>query len=155
MFGVLNNTEIETLKQFASSPVGFILGVILNTIVGGIEQVTSSVLYSIQVIFVGEDPTSPAGQKGLADIPVYIGEMIYRLTAPTNNSVYGSVGNAIITTVEIPVSVFLDLARQAGPLEPVVIAAGVSTSAVAIAYVLRFLLVFLADAIPGAEALLP
>lgn len=146
----LQGNTAAVLKRFGKSPVGFVLGIILSTIVGVIAEVTSALLRAVNVVFFGSGPGTD-GKLGIVDLPTFIGELIAAVLGPG-----GPVGGAIVAAVRIPFDAFQQILAAVPPtLEPIVIAGGVAGSTILIARILRFLLEVGADAIPGAEALLP
>lgn len=149
----LSEEQNRVLSSFARRPVGFVLGIILSEVLSGIEAVTTAFVSAISLVLVGSGPGTSGEYLGLADIPLYLGELVVGIVQPTGEG--ETIGGAIISIAEIPVGVVVDFAGRAGPLEPVVLATGAAGGIIAVAWLLRQLLVLGADAVPGAEVLLP
>ena len=64
------------LQAFASSPLGFLLGLILTPLVDGVEGVVSEILWAINYIFYGHSRSSTIGDIGLVDVPVVLANTV-------------------------------------------------------------------------------
>jgi hypothetical protein len=140
-------SNLEVLKTFAGSPVGFIIGAVLSPVVSGIQLGIVSVIDALDVVFTGTDPGTD-GQLGLADLPLFLGETAFDVLAPRPRG-ETTVGDALLTIPRTYVDFVTDLATQAGPAEPVVQAAGAAGGIVAIGYLTRLTLAVGADLVPG------
>lgn len=143
-------TNSDILRSFLTSPVAFILGAIISTLVGGIETITTAVLDSVSFVFFGADgaPSFGTGNGaiGIVDIPGYFAGLFIETARP--------LGLAIIDVAALPLEVATDLAQGAGPLAPILVAAAGVLYFLAALWVLRTVVRILIDAIPGGGAFL-
>ncbi|WP_018259338.1 hypothetical protein [Halomicrobium katesii] len=64
-----DQSTIDVLQTFGSSPVGFIFGVVLTPILNGIEGVVRLILYYLNLVAFGDSRASTDGTLGLVDVP--------------------------------------------------------------------------------------
>ena len=64
------------LTEFAASPTGFILGLILTPLLNGVEGVVEEALWAINYVFFGHSRSSTLGDLGLVDVPVVIADTL-------------------------------------------------------------------------------
>lgn len=142
----------DVLATFARSPIAFVLGIVLQALVGGLQGLTNVFLEAITVVFFGSSP-GLTGQLGLADMPLYFGSLVAGFIRPTPGG-RSSLGDAVIAMFNIPISALLDIASEAGPAEPIVIALGAGGLVITLAFVLRKLVDAVLSSVPFLEGLL-
>lgn len=134
-------------KAFGSNPVGFILGAVLSTILGGIQTLVSALIDAILFLALGSDYTiSATGTLGIADIPVFAVSLV------TGSA--GTVVGALTSTIRELNRAAVGIATAAGPLSPVIYAAILAAAMIALAWALRTLIAVIADAVPGLQGVL-
>lgn len=133
----------DTLTAFGSSPIGFVLGAVLSTLLGGLEAITVAVLDSIRVVFVGTGPGT-TGTLGVADLPLLLGEVLFATT--------GMLGLRLQFAVSAAVGSLIDVTEAFGPLQPVAFAALVAGIGIVVAWAARLAIEIVLDAVPGGGA---
>lgn len=136
----------EPLEKFAAHPVAFILGVVLQRLLGGIETMVTAILDAIQYVFVGDSVNSTEGDLGVADIPMVAANML--------TGAGDTVGSSVLETLDTFVTAITDTALAFGPLSPVALAVEIGVVLVILYYVTTTLLRMALDLIPGAGGLL-
>jgi len=137
----------QVLKSLSKNPAGFVLGAVLTTVLAGVETIVEGFIDGILFLALGEDYVlSTTGKLGVADLPLYIVDLL------------GGAGSVITTAIVAAVREFnrsaVAFATAAGPLSPLLYAAILALSVVAVAWTLRTALSLLADAIPGLQGLI-
>lgn len=130
-----------TLKAFGRNPVAFVLGIILSTLLNGLEVMSTALFNSIQFVFVGSSAGSTSGQFGIEDIFLVTAELVIGAGQP--------VGSAILAVASFPGNVAIELASDAGLLAPIILAAGAGFYLIVAASVIRLSIEVGADIIPG------
>lgn len=133
------------LKAFASSPLGFILGLILTPLLNGVESVVARIIWAINLIFLGEARSSTEGAFGLADVPVVI----------ANTLIEGgsAIGKPILDGVIAPgVQLVIEFFNWTGPAE--LLGAAIVFALVVVTYssAIRTAVEIALDFIPGGGA---
>ncbi|TKX85761.1 hypothetical protein EXE43_11965 [Halorubrum sp. SS5] len=141
----------ETLRRFASSPTGFILGAILSPLLRGLNNVVVTFLDLITFVFQGSGP-GLIGTLGLADIPLFIGTELIEIGAIIGGS--SVEGTGLLGIVSTVIDAGTAFASIGGPLAPIILAG----EAVVVLYVFAFaterIILVIADAVPGLAGIL-
>ncbi len=134
------------IKKLASSPVAFILGVVLNQLIGGVETITTAILDALLFVFVGDSATTTDGALALADIPLYVAEVLIGAVQP--------VATGIRTVARTFIDAITSVALAFGPLSPVVLAVAVGVVLVVSYYLMMALIRVALDVVPGLGGLI-
>jgi hypothetical protein len=134
------------LSDFADSPRGFVLGLILTPLIEGLENIVIETLWVVNLVLVGENRGSTAGSLGIADIPLVLARMSVKAGQ--------SVGRPVLETLGFVMRTSVKLGQSMGPW-------GLIGSAILIVAViwtfsasLRLGLAVALEAIPGGGAIL-
>ena len=99
----------DVLKQFSTSPVGFIFGVVLTPILNGLDTVVAKSLDLVYVVVYGHSRSAAIGTLGIADIPLILANLFI--------DAGDTIGEPILTVVIRPFSeAVVGFAEWAGPL---------------------------------------
>jgi hypothetical protein len=137
----------ETLKRFGKQPLAFTLGLFLNYILGGAEDVLVSLLDAIWFLFVGDSAGSTDGHWGVEDVALYPMELVV--------GAGDTIGSGIIEKVGMVTESMVSIALQFGVLAPVVLAFEIAIVLVVFWLGLRTLVRVALDIIPGLGGILP
>lgn len=131
----------ETFKRFGKSPVAFVLGAILNVLLGGVEAIVRALADAFFAVFVGSKPMSTEGVYGLADIPLLALEVLMA----------GGqfVGGMILSSIRAYTTGAVEFALSFGMFSPLILTAEVVVVIVLTYVAATTLLRIAADAIPG------
>lgn len=135
----LQGNTATVLRDFAEAPVGFAAGIVLNIIVGGLENVTEAVISALYVLYEGSSRGSAAGMLGVADIP--------RVAANTLGSVGRVTGSALLDALTQFFETVESAAGAAGSVAPIIAAIAVAVVILAVAYLARFAWTLLVDSL--------
>ncbi|WP_158598773.1 MULTISPECIES: hypothetical protein [unclassified Haloarcula] len=138
-------TERATLlSDFASSPTGFILGLILTPLLNGVEGVVEKVLWAINYVFFGHSRSSTVGDLGLVDVPAVI--------ATTLIDAGSAIGEPVLSVIGSGVQLLIDFFDWTGPAG--LLGAAIVFAIVVVAYstYLRTAIESALDFIPGGGA---
>ncbi|KOX96945.1 hypothetical protein [Halorubrum tropicale] len=141
----------ETLRRFASSPTGFILGAILSPLLRGLNNVVVTILDLITFVFQGSGP-GLVGTLGLVDIPLFIGTELVEAGAIIGGS--SVEGTGLLGVVSTVIDAGAAFASIGGPLAPVILAGEVVVVAYVFAFVTERIVLVIADAVPGLAGIL-
>lgn len=112
----------EPVQKFAAAPAGFIVGALLDTLLGGVETIVTAFLDAVLFVFEGSEVGSTDGFWGIADIPRYAASLL--------GDVFGVAGTSLITAVGGLFATFQGAASAAGPFAPLL--AGVTMGGIII-----------------------
>jgi len=141
----------ETLRRFASSPTGFILGAILSPLLRGLNSVVIEFLDLITFVFQGSGP-GLVGTLGLADIPLFIGTELVEIGATIGGS--SVEGTGLLGIVSTVVDAGTAFASIGGPLAPIILAGEVVVVVYVFAFITQRIILVIADAVPGLAGIL-
>lgn len=141
----------QTLQRFVSAPQGFILGAVLTPLLNGLNSIVVGALDLIVFVFQGDGPGLD-GTLGVADIPLFIGSKLVTVGSIIGGS--AADGTGLLGALDTIVSIGTTFATFGGPLAPVILAGEVVLVAYVFAFVVRRIILVIADAIPGAAGLL-
>lgn len=120
----------QPVQKFAAAPIGFIVGALLDTLLGGVETILKAFLGAIVFVFEGDSVGSTAGMWGIADIP--------RFGANLLAGAFGSVGGGLLDALD-GLFVTLQVAvSAAGPAAPLFVGGSIAVAIVVAAYVAQF-----------------
>ena len=140
-----------TLRRFAASPQGFILGAILSPLLRGLENVVVTVLDLITFVFQGDGP-GLTGTFGIADIPLFIGTTLVDIGAEIGGSAIE--GEGILGLLSTLVDAGTSFASMGGPLAPIILAGEVVVVVYVFAWTTQRIILVIADAVPGLAGIL-
>ncbi|WP_244629383.1 hypothetical protein [Halorubrum sp. PV6] len=140
-----------TLKRFASSPQGFILGAILSPLLRGLENVVVTVLDLITFVFQGDEP-GLTGTFGIADVPLFIGTKLVSIGATIGGSAIE--GTGLLGLLSRLVDAGTGFASAGGPLAPIILAGEVVVVVYMFAWTTQRIILVIADAVPGLAGIL-
>jgi len=132
---------LETLRRFGRNPIAFVLGAVLQALLGGVEAIVTALLDAIRFLFVGSDPTGTDGQLGIADVPLLAAELV--------TGAGDTVGSAILASTGMYVDAVTETALAFGPLSPVAVAAAIAVTLYVGYHIGMAVIRVVADVIPG------
>lgn len=141
----------DVLTAFGRSPSGFVLGVVLSTVLGGLEVVVTTVLNALNTLFVGSGP-GLSGTLGIADVPLLVGSLLTDVGRAIGFGTATQPG--LIDVAESATTALINLASSFGPLAPVALAVIVAGLGIATAWLARTVLEIVVDVVPGGGALI-
>ena len=68
----LEGINLDILRDFTSSPQGFVLGLILTPLLDGLEDLVVEVLGLVNLLFFGTSEATTGETLGVADVPVVL-----------------------------------------------------------------------------------
>ena len=142
-----DESTLDVLQTFGSSPVGFIFGVILTPILNGIEGIAITGLELFNLVIFGDARGSAAGMIGIADIP----RVSAGLLIDAGNLIRGPV---IEMAIDPLANGLVDVARWSGPWGLLGAVIALAVLANLYAGTLRKALEIVLDLIPGGGAIL-
>ena len=141
----------ETLKRFAKSPQGFILGAILSPLINGLNDVVVTFLDLIVFVFRGSGP-GLVGTYGIADVPLFIGTKLIGIGSTIGGSAVD--GTGVLGILDRIVGAGTQIASIGGPLAPIILAGEIVVVVYVLAFVTERIILVIADAVPGAAGIL-
>jgi len=142
-----DDSTIETLKTFGSSPAGFIFGIVLTPLLNGFETVVLRTLDLVNLVFYGDFRSSTYGMLGLADIPTESARILVQagniVGDPIVNDIFGPIGDMLAA-----------LAAWAGPYGLLGAAIALVVLANVFSETIRLAIEVVLDIIPGGGALI-
>lgn len=142
----LGEDEVEVLSDFATSPAGFALGIVLEPLLEGLEDIVIDAINGILLIFVGDEVGTTTGTVGIADIPLLAAQAII--------DAGDLIGKPVLSAAGGFVAVVVAGFEAAGPLGMISGAIFVMVLAYIYASYIRFVAEVLLDFIPGGGALI-
>lgn len=135
----LKGDTANVLKDFAEAPLGFTAGIVLNVLVGGLENIAEAFIRAFYVIYEGDTVGSTQGSLGLADIP--------RVAANQLGQAGRVGGSALLDALAGFFSTVESGAAAAGPAAPILAAIAVAVVILAGAYLLRLVATLIVDSL--------
>lgn len=137
--GWLQGSTAKVLKDFAEAPVGFLAGVVLNVVLGGLQNITNAFIAAIYTLYEGDTRGSATGSLGVADIP--------RVASNVLGRVGRAAGSAILDALTGLFTAFESAAAAAGAGAPILAAIALAGVILAAAYLLRASWTLIVDSI--------
>lgn len=142
------------LTEFGNNPVGFVLGAILSTFLGGVQTLIEALIDGLLVLAVGSDGVpSATGTLGVADIPVFLASKLGGGVASVFTGI-GANGSGVFNAIRTFNRTAVEIATAAGPLSAILYSAIVAATIIVVAWLLRTAIGVVADAVPGLEGIL-